>query len=1182
MKSLTRQAEFKSRFSLLIQLITNMFIMFAFLVYSETTAVAGEITLLINTTTRVQDHHVYSEFQISNTGSETARNVWLQTTFLNQQHTVSVAVHIPPGESGTTVLDFTVPPEIRGDIPIFATVSYQEAQNGDRFSSAAIAIAQASEAPASDLTLDIVRKIAKQQRHILRIELNAPWTSLTDITLSCHVPDDLNVFEPQQQIQLRGGNASAECSIENRRGLPGSRYEVFVTAEYEQNGIRYLAYTSTVIPIEEGPARLNNMTHLRKNMLLTLGICTIGSLFAALLNHVRRMRPSLPFPPTWQQPMFDVLILAAIELFILSTLSPEHLVTTTTTTGGDTASHYYTLEYLRHELLPHGRISGWNPGNLAGFPMLQLYFPLPFLLMCILDWLVPLQVAFKLGTLFGIFLLPVAMYSMLRLVRCGFSGPAIGAACTLPFLFNSTNSMWGGNILSTLAGEFAYSLSLSLALILLGNLYRGCIDDRHLMRNALLVFLVGFSHGYTLLFVEMVSFFFLLTPQGFLKRLTYLVKVYTIGFLLLAFWLIPLLAFLDYTIPYQLAWEIHSAKAIFPDLLFPVVIGAGISTLGLLIWRCIPHTGNSSRFHVRTLAFLWFGVWVAGVMFIAAPELGVVDIRYVPCGQLMVCAIAGLGAGCLGKWLARFRFSGAYTIGVVTALMWWTNTDLGPVPDWAVWNYEGFERKDAWPLFRTINEILEGSFQDPRIVYEHSPRHNIFGSTRAFESLPLFSGRATLEGLYMSASPNSPFIFYLQSEISKEQSCPYTQYACAAMDFGRARNHLQLFHVKDIVLRSPEAKRTIRRYPDYQLLHTLDEYEIWEFTRDSDGYVAPLRYEPVFLSSTNWKTDTYRWFIDEKFSSVHIVSGEKNPPPQFTSTAASLESLTAIPIDTSDCRIVETIYNNEILIETNWVNKPLLVKFSYHPNWHIEGAERIYRISPDFMLIFPTQKHVRLYYAPGRADWLGRLFTGIGWLILLLNVPLPRQAGHTLWMHIAGRYGISLPLALRVTWNPGIKVRRTILLGGMCAGFFALALAMYQIASHDPNRWFNQARKLLYARQFAGARAKFSQTRARTESISRLAADSAYFIGLSYYRERLYTQAIEAFEAFIAEYPYQSHAPSAYYYIGECYAAMEQAERGIAQFQQVIERFPQSEWAGHAEYRLRELQALKTPVNPGT
>ena len=41
---------------------------------------------------------------------------------------------------------------------------------------------------------------------------------------------------------------------------------------------------------------------------------------------------------------------------------------------------FFTAEYLRTVLLPEGQVLGWAPGNFAGYPFFQFYFPLPFLL----------------------------------------------------------------------------------------------------------------------------------------------------------------------------------------------------------------------------------------------------------------------------------------------------------------------------------------------------------------------------------------------------------------------------------------------------------------------------------------------------------------------------------------------------------------------------------------------------------------------------------------------------------------------------------------------------------------------------------------------------------------------------------------------------------------------------------
>ena len=56
---------------------------------------------------------------------------------------------------------------------------------------------------------------------------------------------------------------------------------------------------------------------------------------------------------------------------------------------------------------------------------------------------------------------------------------------------------------------------------------------------------------------------------------------------------------------------------------------------------------------------------------------------------------------------------------------------------------------------------------------------------RAFENLPLFSGRSTLEGLYMQGSPTAPFVFYIQSEVSTTPSCPFPDWGCARFNLDR-------------------------------------------------------------------------------------------------------------------------------------------------------------------------------------------------------------------------------------------------------------------------------------------------------------------------------------------------------------------------------------------------------------
>ena len=85
----------------------------------------------------------------------------------------------------------------------------------------------------------------------------------------------------------------------------------------------------------------------------------------------------------------------------------------------------------------------------------------------------PYTVAFKLVSVAGLILLPVAAWAFGKLARMPFPGPACLAAATLPYLFSREFTIYGGNIASTLAGEFAFSISLAAALLFLGLVARG-------------------------------------------------------------------------------------------------------------------------------------------------------------------------------------------------------------------------------------------------------------------------------------------------------------------------------------------------------------------------------------------------------------------------------------------------------------------------------------------------------------------------------------------------------------------------------------------------------------------------------------------------------------------------------------------------------------------------------------
>ncbi len=240
------------------------------------------------------------------------------------------------------------------------------------------------------------------------------------------------------------------------------------------------------------------------------------------------------------------------------------LFSVTTTSGGDTGAHHYPAQYLIQELLPNWKLTGWAPGWYAGMPMLTFYFPFPFLIIAILSTVIPYEVAFKLGTVLGVFLLPLTAYAFGRLLRIRKPYPILAAVFATGFLFmekagSGLYSIYGGNILSTLAGEFGYMLSFALVALFLGTLFRGMEKPRVNMlfvANCLLLMALTLSHVVTtivLVFIVwglLLPFLFKVKDEGWSavwKPAVYVVAVGFVGFCLTAFWSLPFVANMDYT-----------------------------------------------------------------------------------------------------------------------------------------------------------------------------------------------------------------------------------------------------------------------------------------------------------------------------------------------------------------------------------------------------------------------------------------------------------------------------------------------------------------------------------------------------------------------------------------------------------------------------------------------------------
>jgi hypothetical protein len=238
-----------------------------------------------------------------------------------------------------------------------------------------------------------------------------------------------------------------------------------------------------------------------------------------------------------------VLVIGSVA-FTFSQLHPGLLFLDTTPAGGDMGAHVWGPAYLREELLPRLRLSGWAPDWYDGFPAYQFYMVIPSLLIVFLDVVlfVPYNVAFKLIAVSGLLALPVCAWAMGRLARLPFPMPAALAVASVPFTFDRSFSIYGGNAASTLAGEFAFTISLCFALLFLGVVLRGLETGRSRAWAAVLLALTVCCHIIPAIFAVVAAGVALLLSLEWRRAWAAIAIAAVAGFGLLAFAVGPTLA----------------------------------------------------------------------------------------------------------------------------------------------------------------------------------------------------------------------------------------------------------------------------------------------------------------------------------------------------------------------------------------------------------------------------------------------------------------------------------------------------------------------------------------------------------------------------------------------------------------------------------------------------------------
>ena len=688
-----------------------------------------------------------------------------------------------------------------------------------------------------------------------------------------------------------------------------------------------------------------------------------------------------------------ILILLISEALLILLFPGSLFFQSTLNAGGDTPSHFMAAMAMCRGLRAFFSPVIWVHGAFGGFPLFLQYFPLPFAMTAILSLVIPLKIAFKLLAPAAIIPLPAAAYLCLRRLGYRQNIAATGAALSLPFLFMTENSLWGGNIYSTLAGEFAFGISFILYVVFVGKIYADIPRHKSPWGGSVLESLIALGHGYPVLQSTMGTSYFLLRGGN----LRYIIKLHAAAFGLAAFWLLPLLWRMPWDSSYSYCWRFQSWAQIAPPLLWPSF--AGVLMIAFQGLRDLLRRKTTIRESIEGPEFYLFWQSIMALLaFCLAPYAGLADSRFLP---FIHITIALLGAVGWGRFLSRLPRSNLWMAVFFVAIIAISLIRLPPIDSWIQWNYSGMESKPLWNSYSSLNQYLSGDQNSPRVVYEHSDITNGTGSIRAFELLPYYSGRSTLEGLYMQSSASSPFIFYIQSEFSEIPSCNFSQYHYSRPNPDRAADHLRLFNVSQVIAASHNISNSLDHSPAYELSMRFPPFSIYRLRECPGSYVEPLRFKPLRIPARDWKKVQFEWLRKSSLRVPLVVASQDSPGSFWKDLqvyGGKPESIPEVPYGHdfeveasgtpgSEIQARADMGEDRITIDTSKPGHPLWIKVSYHPDWRItEGAGELYPASPAFMLLVPRTPRIVLTFDTYSGVYLlGKVISLITILLLIIE-----------------------------------------------------------------------------------------------------------------------------------------------------------------------------------------------------
>ncbi len=663
-----------------------------------------------------------------------------------------------------------------------------------------------------------------------------------------------------------------------------------------------------------------------------------------------------------------------------------------TPTGGDMGAHIVAIDTFIKDFMPNFQISGWSNDWFAGYPLYYFYFPLPAIITFFLDVIFPFGVAFKLMVVISIILV---VYSLEKLFRKDSNKlSSIGATAGLFYVFTESFTIYGGNLASTLAGQFSFAYSLAFGnlaifyLIKSNNKFRFSISSIFLSL-CLLSHLIPF-----IIYIPIYGFYWLFKKENINQKILSI----TIFLALVSRWFISLFMNLEFTTNMSYTPFTQLEDLIKEDILPGIFICIAlmiakskdlIKYKSLNLFELYLVISSILLYFFVPEGALWNGRLVPffnlGIIFIMFKviEIFVEDLNLYQQGIHILTILFLIGTiYCLyifyDRWSSNESYLNLYIPIIflisIFAILNLKNVEIqinlllvsiifstvSFLPHWLNWNFTGYEGKNDWTQIENLYSKL-ADLEPGRIMWEPNSDMNKYGTPMTLMTIPYFTEHTSMEGLYFDSSITTPFHFISVSGLAKRPSNPVGGLSYINNQFDQGVEHLNHLGIDYFISYTEEIESKAMDSEKLIFLFSSEPFSVFkvnsskvELIYQDINIFSKASTQDGILSSILRDTDINNFFdkayksfdeldkrrVIEVSNGMNIVSSKKN-----------------------DLQITDlNITNNKISFFTDSPGELHLIKVSYFPNWKITNGKGPFRTSPSFMSVIPDNKYVEITF----------------------------------------------------------------------------------------------------------------------------------------------------------------------------------------------------------------------------